>query len=588
MSGPVAAATASRRSAGTVRRFLTNPQAVLSLLVLLVIVGLVVFAPLVTPHDPNDADLSDAFGPSGGGHPLGFDSSGRDVWTRLLYGGRNTLGGAALAVAVALVIGVPTGLAAGYHGGWFDSLAGWWTNLVMALPAMVVLLASRAVLGPSVWVLMVVLGVLVAPSFFRLVRGTVAGMRGELYVDAARVFGLSDSRIIARHVLVVVRAPIIIQVALVAGMAIGLQAGLEFLGIGSGSLPTWGAMLNEAFTNVNRAPLFMLWPGLALGLTSAALVLLASALRDVLEDRGTGPATGRSVRRAAADPPAVREGAQERAGLLSVRDLAVAYTLNDGTSTEVVHGVDLDVRRGEVVGLVGQSGSGKTQTAFSVLGLLPQGGRVSRGSVLVDGTEVVGAAERTLRGLRGDTVAYVPQEPMSNLDPAFTVGDHLTEPLRAKLGLSRAQARERALDLLRRVEIPDPERVMASHPHQISGGMAQRVLIAGAVSCDPDLLIADEPTTALDVTVQAEVLALLRGLQSERGMGMVLVTHNLGVVADLCDRVAVMREGRIVEIGATADILTSPRDPYTRELLDAVLDDAPARAPWRTREVGTR
>ncbi|WP_017571446.1 dipeptide/oligopeptide/nickel ABC transporter permease/ATP-binding protein [Nocardiopsis halotolerans] len=587
MSAPAAEATAPRRS-GTVRRFLTNPQAVLSCLVLLVIAGLVLFAPLVTQHDPNAAELSDAFGPPGGGHPLGFDSAGRDVWARLLYGGRNTLGGAALAVAVALVIGVPTGLAAGYHGGWFDSLASWWVNLVMALPAMVVLLASRAVLGSTVWVLMVVLGVLVAPSFFRLVRGTVAGMRGEPYVDAARVFGLRDSRIIARHVLVVVRAPIIIQVALVAGMAIGLQAGLEFLGIGSGSLPTWGAMLNEAFANIHREPLLMLWPGLALGVTSAALVLLASALRDVLEDRGTGPVTGRRARRAAADPPTTLEEAGERADLLSVRDLAVAYTLSDGTSTEVVHGVDLDVRRGEALGLVGQSGSGKTQTAFSVLGLLPEGGRVSRGSVLLDGTEVVGAAERTLRGLRGDTVAYVPQEPMSNLDPAFTVGDHLTEPLRSKLGLSRARARERALELLRQVEIPDPARVMASYPHQISGGMAQRVLIAGAISCDPDLLIADEPTTALDVTVQAEVLALLRGLQEERGMGVLLVTHNLGVVADLCDRVAVMREGRIVEVGATADLLTGPRDPYTRELLDAVLDDAPARAPWRPREVGTR
>ncbi|NYH51502.1 peptide/nickel transport system permease protein [Nocardiopsis arvandica] len=585
MSASVTAATAPRRP-GTARRFLTNPQAVLSLLVLLVITGLVVFAPLATQHSSTAAELSDAFGPPGGGHLLGFDSAGRDVWARLLYGGRNTLGGAVLAVAVALVVGVPAGLAAGYHGGWFDSLASWWVNLVMALPAMVVLLASRAVLGSSVWVLMVVLGVLVAPSFFRLVRGAVAGMRGEPYVDAARVFGLRDSRIIARHVLVVVRAPVIIQVALVAGMAIGLQAGLEFLGIGSGSLPTWGAMLNEAFTNVHRAPLLMLWPGLALGATSAALVLLASALRDVLEDRGTGPVAGRRARRSAAESTAAREDVGERAGLLSVRDLTVAYTLADGTSREVVSGVDLDVHRGEVLGLVGQSGSGKTQTAFSVLGLLPPGGRVSRGSVLLNGTEAVGASERHMRGLRGDTVAYVPQEPMSNLDPAFTVGDHLTEPLRTKLGLSRAQARERALELLRQVEIHDPARVMASHPHQISGGMAQRVLIAGAVSCDPDLLIADEPTTALDVTVQAEVLALLRRLQAQRGMGVLLVTHNLGVVADLCDRVAVMREGVIVEVGATADLLTNPRDPYTRELLDAVLDDAPARAPWRPREVG--
>lgn len=573
-----------RRRSGTARRFLTSPQAVLSSLVLAVILVLVVFAPLFTAHDPNAANLRDAFGPPSADHLLGLDPSGRDVWSRLLYGGRNTLGGAALAVAVALAIGLPSGLAAGYYGGWFDSLSNWWVNLVMALPAMVVLLATRAVLGPTVWVLMVVLGVLVAPSFYRLVRGTVAAMRGELYVDAARVFGLRDSRIIARHVLTVVRAPIIIQGALVAGMAIGLQAGLEFLGIGSGDLPTWGAMLNEAFTNIQRAPLFMLWPGLALGLTSAALVLLAASLRDVLEDRGSGPATGRRPRRLGADAPTTLDSAGERSDLLSVRDLAVTYELADGSSREVVHGVDLDVRRGEVLGLVGESGSGKTQTAFSVLGLLPEGGRVSRGSVRLDGTEVVGSTERTLRGLRGDTVAYVPQEPMSNLDPAFTIGDHLTEPLRVKLGLSRSAARKRALELLRQVEIPDPERTYRSHPHQISGGMAQRVLIAGAISCDPALLIADEPTTALDVTVQAEVLALLRRLQAERGMGVLLVTHNLGVVADLCDRVAVMREGRIVESGGAEHILTAPEEPYTRGLLDSVLDDTPARAPWQPRE----
>ena len=559
------------------RRFLRSPQAIVSSLVLLLVVGAVLAAPLLTGHAPAAAELSKAFAPPEPGHPLGFDSAGRDVWSRLLYGGRTTLGGALVALAVALVLGVPSGLVAGYRGRWFDSASTWVTNMLMALPAMVVLLASRAILGPTVWVLMVVLGVLVSPSFFRLVRGIVASVRGELYVDAARVSGLSDTRIVARHVLVVVRAPIIIQVALVAGIAIGLQAGLEFLGIGSGSLPTWGAMLNEAFQNVQRSPVLMLWPGLALGLTSAALVLLASSLRDVLEEGSTPPP--RRARRAVVDPPTTLETAGERAGLLSVRDLAVTYGAGE-TEVEVVHGVDLDVAEGEVVGLVGESGSGKSQTAFSILGILPDGGRVSRGSVLVAGTEVVGLAEKRHRRLRGEVVAYVPQEPMSNLDPAFTIGSQLTEPLRVCLGLSRRQARHKALDLLRLVEIRDPERVMAAYPHEISGGMAQRVLIAGAMGCDPRLLVADEPTTALDVTVQAEVLELLRRLQAERGLGVLLVTHNLGVVADLCDRVAVMRAGRVVETGTAEQILTAPREEYTRSLLDAVLDDAPARAPW--------
>ncbi|WUT00187.1 ATP-binding cassette domain-containing protein [Streptomyces sp. NBC_00708] len=577
----------------TLRRVLRNPLGGLSAALLLLIVAAVLLAPVIASQDPGASSLSQAFAGPSGGHPLGMDSAGRDILARVLYGGRTTLGGALLALAIALALGVPTGLFAGYRGGRFDSVANWTVNLVMALPAMVVLLASRAILGPDVHVLMIVLGVLVAPSFFRLVRGIVANVRGELYVDAAKVSGLSDTRIVARHVLTVVRGPIIIQVALVAGIAIALQAGLEFLGVGSGSTATWGAMLNEAFQNIQRAPRLILWPGLALGLTNCALVLLAGAVRDALEDQAPRPARRRRAARAAepaaepAEPAESADSAAPRAALLSVRGLTVAYARPDGTDKEVVHGVDLDVRPGEIVGLVGESGSGKTQTAFSVLGLLPEGGRVTRGSITVNGRETAGMRERDHRALRGRTLAYVPQEPMSNLDPAFTIGSQLMEPVRHHLGLGRKEAADKASELLRLVEIPDPDRTLRLYPHEISGGMAQRVLIAGAMSCDPDLLIADEPTTALDVRVQAEVLDLLRRLRDERGLGVLLVTHNLGVVADVCDRVAVMNAGRIVETGTTEQILGAPQDPYTRTLLAAVLDDAPARAPWQPREART-
>ncbi|MFF3032880.1 dipeptide/oligopeptide/nickel ABC transporter permease/ATP-binding protein [Streptomyces rubiginosohelvolus] len=570
---------------GAVRRLLRNPLGAASAAVLLLLVVAVLLAPLLAPQAPDASSLGDAFAGPGAAHPLGMDSAGRDILSRILYGGRNTLGGALIALAVALALGVPSGLYAGYYGGRFDSVAGWAVNLVMALPAMVVLLASRAILGPNVWVLMIVLGVLASPSFFRLVRGIVAGVRKELYVDAARVSGLSDTRIVVRHILIVVRGPVIIQVALVAGVAIGLQAGLEFLGVGSGSSATWGAMLNEAFQNIQRAPLLMLWPGLALGLTNGALVLLAGALRDVLEERG-GPDGGRAAPRTREEPAPSAAPAETgaRSPLLSVRGLTVVYGKPDGTRKQVVHGVDLDVRPGEIVGLVGESGSGKTQTAFAVLGILPEGGRIGEGSITVGGREAAGLPERAHRALRGGTVAYVPQEPMSNLDPAFTIGSQLVEPIRHVLGLSRKEAAARALDLLRLVEIPDPERAMRLYPHEISGGMAQRVLIAGAMSCDPELLIADEPTTALDVLVQAEILGLLRRLQKDRGLGVLLVTHNLGVVADLCDRVAVMSEGRIVETGTAEHIVHSPEHPYTRSLLGAVLDDAPARETWQPRE----
>jgi ABC-type dipeptide/oligopeptide/nickel transport system ATPase component len=262
--------------------------------------------------------------------------------------------------------------------------------------------------------------------------------------------------------------------------------------------------------------------------------------------------------------------------LLSVQNLKVAYGTGAGQK-EVVHGVSLHVAPGEVLGLVGESGSGKTQTAFSILGLLPEGGAVSAGSILFDGKELttLGPKERT--ALRGTDIAYIPQEPMSNLDPSFRIGHQLTVPMRTKLGLSKAEARERALELLAKVGIADPEKTFKSYPHEVSGGMAQRVLIAGAVSCNPRLLIADEPTTALDVTVQAEVLDLLRDLQRETGMAVVLVTHNFGVVADICDRVAVMQSGRLVEVDTVEKILTTPADAYTQKLLDSMLEDGPAR-----------
>ncbi|MGA4544255.1 ATP-binding cassette domain-containing protein [Uniformispora flossi] len=571
---------------GLAGRLMHNPLGATAAAFLAVIVLASFAAPLLAPGDPAAASLKDAFADPSGAHWLGTDSAGRDILSRLLYGGRETLLGALVTLGIGLALGVPAGLWAGYRGGRFDAVADWCANLVTALPAMIVLLASRAIIGATVWALMIVLGVLVAPAFFRLVRSIVTTVRGELYVDAARVSGLSDTRIVTRHVLIVVRGPVVITVALVAGIAIGLQAGLEFLGIGSGDTPTWGAMLNEAFKNIERAPMLLLWPGLALGLTSAALVLLAAAMRDALEDRGIRARAARTRR--AAKPEPAREGEnaspvvpRQRAALLSVRDLAVAYLTPAGTERRVVHRVDLDVAPGEIVGLVGESGSGKTQTAFAVLGLLPAAGRIARGSILVEGRELVGSSERDYRALRGKTIAYVPQEPMSNLDPAFTIGSQLTEPLRVVLGMSRKDASARALALLREVEIRDPKRVFDSYPHEISGGMAQRVLIAGAISCDPKLLIADEPTTALDVRVQAEVLDLLRRLRDDRQLGVLLVTHNLGVVADLCDRVAVMQTGLIVETGDTARVLHTPTAPYTQKLLNAVLDDVPARAPWQ-------
>ncbi|MDQ0823371.1 peptide/nickel transport system permease protein [Arthrobacter sp. V4I6] len=571
------------------RRLLTHPTGAASLLVLVLVAVAAILAPLLATHDPGQASLQAVLAKAGPGHWLGADSAGRDVYSRLLFAGQFSLAGALLALAVAMVLGVTGGLIAGYYGGWFDSVSSWLTGLLMALPGMVVLLAARAVLGPSMWLSMMIFGIMLSPAYFRLVYASVTAVRNELYVDAARVSGLGDFRIIGRHILTVVRAPVIIQSAMILGIAIAIQAGLEFLGLGDLNIPTWGSMLNDGFVNLYKVPTLVLWPALLIGLVCVALTLLANAMRDELERSG-GPVKRRKATLTDAASAAEQRGAaavvhpeepSDTAGeiLLEVTDLGVGYDQPDGSTTHVVNHVGLTVRRGEVHGIVGESGSGKTQTAFSILRLLPQGGRVTGGSIVFDGKDLASLSEKEMTKIRGKRIAYIPQEPMSNLDGAFTIGSQLMEPMRVCLGISKADARKRALALLAKVGIPNPERTFNAYPHQISGGMAQRVLIAGAVSCQPDLLIADEPTTALDVTVQAEVLDLLRELQAELNMGVILVTHNFGVVADLCDRVTVMQTGRVVETGPVRAIFNDARHPYTRLLLDAILEDTAPRGP---------
>ena len=564
------------------RKLVRNPMGVLSASIILVVFFLAIFGPMLAPYDPNFANIGDILAGPSPEHLLGTDSAGRDVLSRLLYGTQITVASAILCALVAIAIGLPAGLIAGYYGGPFDAVSGWSTNLIMALPGIIVLLAVRAAFGPSVWLSMVVFGVLISPSFYRLTRTAVQSVRGELYVDAARVSGLGDLRIIGRHIISVVRAPLIIQAAMVFGVAVSVQSGLEFLGLGDPRVPTWGVMLSEGFRNVYVAPLLILWPALAIGVTVGAFVLFANALRDGLEDRPTVPPRKRAKRESPKKLPA-SDGADQPKNrhLLDVEGVSIGFRTPTGT-TPVVHAVSFHLDRGEVLGIVGESGSGKSQTVFSILGLLPEGGEVTGGRIWFDGVETVdasGTRQDRLSKLRGRRIAYIPQEPMSNLAPSFTIGRQLVRPMMKNLKFSRAEATRRAIDLLSQVGIADPERTMAAYPHEISGGMAQRVLIAGAVSSEPDLLMADEPTTALDVTVQAEVLDLLRDMRSTLGVGIVVVTHNFGVVSDLADRVLVMQEGAVVEEGAVRRVLRDPHAPYTRRLLGSMLQDKKPLTP---------
>ncbi len=254
--------------------------------------------------------------------------------------------------------------------------------------------------------------------------------------------------------------------------------------------------------------------------------------------------------------------------LLEVTDLRTYFHTDAGTA-RAVDGVSFRVEEGETVGIVGESGCGKTVTSLSVLGLVPRPpGEIMPGSsIRFDGRELVGAPERRLRRIRGNDVSMIFQEPMTSLNPVFTVGSQIHEALRLHRGMGKREARDEAVRLLREVGIPEPVQRVDEYPHQLSGGMRQRVMIAMALSCEPRLLIADEPTTALDVTIQAQILELLADIRERRGMAVLLITHDLGVVAEVADRVVVMYAGQVVETGTVEEIFTEPRHPYTRGLL---------------------
>lgn len=557
------------------KKVISNPLGLVVVIYFAFILFVALFGGYIIRINPNNPDVMGVLQGPNAKHLLGTDSAGRDVLARLIYGSRTTLIAASFVSVTAMIVGVPSGLLAGYYGGKFDGIASWIANMLMSLPAMIVLLSVRAAVGPSLFMSMFIFGLLIAPGFFRLTRTAVMSVRNELYVDAARVSGLSDSRIIGRHILTVVRAPIIIQTAMVSGIAISLQSGLEFLGLGDPTMVSWGLMLNDGFRNIYTKPILLIWPAIAISLTIASFVLFGNAFRDALEDLKKSEASTETLEGAkqVTKSPVKIEGSH----LLSVENVEIAYPV-DGGLKHVVKGVSFYVDKGETLGIVGESGSGKTQTAFSILGLLPGNALITGGDIKFDEKVLVSpetgrASMDLMTELRGKRIAYIPQEPMSNLDPNFRIGYQLVRPMVKVLGITKEEATKKAMGLLEIVGISNPERVFNSFPHEISGGMAQRVLIAGAVSCDPDLLIADEPTTALDVTIQAEVLDLLRGLQERFHMGILLVTHNFGVVADLCNRVVVMQHGEVVEAGDVRTILKNPKEKYTQELLGSMLVD---------------
>jgi oligopeptide/dipeptide ABC transporter ATP-binding protein len=560
---------------GLARRLRRRPLGLVAIGFLVLVILAVIFAPLIAPYGPLQQDLKSVLSLPSPKHLLGGDTLGRDILSRLLYGGRVSLMAVVYAVGTMLIIAVPTGLAAGYRGGAFDRVMMTITDILLAIPHIIMLLVVLAIFSNDEVVAMIALGVLGSPGVMRIVRSAAIAVKPELYVTAARVGGLSTPWILLRHVLPRVSGPIIVQASLFAGVALLTETGIGFLGLGvQDPQPSWGNMVGLAATTLSQDQWMLVPPGVLIGLCVLAFGLLGDAVRDVSGVRGSRLRGAISRLRTPAPPARVdvatpaaqRESAEQRPSLLEVEGLTVAFPDGAGEVT-VVDGVSFTLDAGEALGLVGESGCGKSVTAWAILGLLAGGGRVIAGSCRLDGRELVGSSSSEYRKVRGSQIAVISQEAIASLDPNYTVGNQIAQVIKLHRRSSRAQTRARVLELLSLVDLPDPAEVARKYPWELSGGMAQRVSIAAALAGGPRLIIADEPTTALDVTVQAEILDLLRRLQREENLAILMVTHDWGVVADLCQRAAVMYAGQIVEYAPVGQMIDAPLNPYTDGLL---------------------
>ena len=558
------------------RELLRRPLSALSL-IWITFIGLVALFPsLFTSKTIDELDLALVLKGPTKDHWLGTDTLGQDVYSRLVYGTRPTVVAMLVAVIVATVLGVTLGLLAGYLGGIVDNVISRFAEIIFSIPAIIVLLVVFTVFPNNVIAAMTTFGVIVSSGLMRLVRGVTLSTKEELFVAAAQVSGLSQGQIMVRHLFPRVRGLVLVQASLLAAIAIVVQSGLAFLGFGpKPPQPTWGSLVADARTAMTRQNFMLLPTGLTIAVSVFALTVIGDALRDRSSAAWAPSKLGRRKKRKttpsvqAANPVAPKTTSAMSAAndaLLTVTDLSVGFPTPTGISL-VVQNVSFSIRPGETVGIVGESGCGKTVTASTILGMVPGEGEATSGTCVFEGADILRMSAQELSTIRGKRIGFVSQEPMVSLDPTWRVGKQIAEAVRRHHGGNKRDAMARAVQLLESVNIPDPAGVAKRYPHQMSGGMAQRIAIALALAGDPVLLIADEPTTALDVTVQAEILTLLRRLSRDRGMAVLLVTHNWGVVADLCDRAIVMYAGEIVESATVTELFLDARHPYTTGLL---------------------
>ncbi|MDX3520197.1 dipeptide/oligopeptide/nickel ABC transporter permease/ATP-binding protein [Streptomyces scabiei] len=561
----------------TVRRWRRNP----SLTSGAVILGLLVLVALVAPlllRGPAETLTGDTRLGPGAGHLLGTDAFGRDVLARALVATRLTLLMAAAATAVSFVVGVAIGALVHLAPGWLRETSLRLIDSAVAFPSLVLALVIAAVLGPGTMSAIVAIAVAGVPGFARLTANLAATVADKDYVLTARLLGVPGLRILGRHVLPNISGPLLVLLSSSFTLSLLDISSLSFVGLGvQNPQYDWGRLLNEALPSIFAQPSLVLAPSIMLIVTGVGAMLLGDGVASLVDPRtrGTAPARAGSADTAGQAVPAQKgrtpapasDGAAAAAGpdpdgLLTVAGL----TVRAGDRT-LVDDVSFTIGAGQIVGLVGESGSGKSTIAMAVAGLLPEGVRANAARLALDDLDLLAApAEQRL----ATEIGIVYQDPIGTFNPALRLGTQLTEVTRVHRGTPRRQAAQDMVRALADIRVTEPERRLRQHPHELSGGMLQRASIASATTTNPRLLIADEPTTALDVTVQAEVLRQFRRINREHGTAMLFISHDIGVVGVLCDTVLVLHGGRVVDRTTGADLRRGTvTHPYTRALLAA-------------------
>ncbi len=581
-------------------------------LMLGIIILLVVFIPAVlgmfwTPYDSEAMDSLVKNASPSFSHLLGTDNFGRDILSRIMEGAATTFIVGVCTVIIGAVFGTLIGAVTGYYGGVVDEILMRLNDGLTSFPSILLALIVVSIAGPGKYNIIIALGIVFIPSFARVIRSEVITKKEQDYVTNARLMGAGDFRIIFLHILPNTRGILLSTITIAFNNAILAEAGLSYLSLGvqppDASL---GRMLSEAQGYMISAPWYALAPGITIMLTVLGIGFISQGL----EDNGLAPTRKRKkllkallINKASIetdkhdivdnqnrvdnmdgicnqnrDDNRGTAGNQDRLNsqetefvenkkyILDVRNLRLGFFDEEDRFSEVLRGISFDVEYGEILGIVGESGSGKSMTAFSVMNLLPEQAVKTDGSILFDGVDLEKLDAEERRKVSGFDMTMIFQEPMSSLNPVYTIGAQVDEMLRIHEGESNKQ---RVLEALEETGLEEVEELYDKYPFELSGGMRQRVMIAMAMICSPKLLIADEPTTALDVTLQMKILKLLKELNEKHGTTIILISHDLNVINSICTRAMVMEKGLIVEEGSTHDILYHPKQEYTKALMAA-------------------